>query len=67
MLNVTVQYAYVYVSVLLCKVFVTVGRCMVFIFLFKWKDDDDMEGSLVQDSRLDNIFFAKQVSLLYVF
>jgi len=37
------------------------------IFLFKWKDDDDMEGSLVQDSRLDNIFFAKQVSLLYVF
>jgi len=29
MLNVTVQYAYVYVSVLLCKVFVTVGRCMV--------------------------------------
>lgn len=31
------------------------------IFLFKWKDDDDMEGSVVRDSRLDNIFFAKQV------
>jgi len=32
------------------------------IFLFKWKDDDDMEGSVVRDSRLDNIFFAKQVN-----
>ena len=32
------------------------------IFLFKWKDDDDMEGSVVQDSRLDTIFFAKQVN-----
>lgn len=31
------------------------------IFLFKWKADDDVEGSVVQDSRLDNIFFAKQV------
>ena len=33
------------------------------IFLFKWKDDDDMEGSVVQDSRLDSIFFAKQVNI----
>jgi len=32
------------------------------IFLFKWKPDDDAsDGSVVKDSRLDNIFFAKQV------
>lgn len=31
------------------------------IFLFKWKADDDVHGSIVQDSRLENIFFAKQV------
>jgi ubiquitin carboxyl-terminal hydrolase L5 len=31
------------------------------IFLFKWKADDDVQGTIVQDSRLDNIFFAKQV------
>jgi ubiquitin carboxyl-terminal hydrolase L5 len=32
------------------------------IFLFKWRPDDNLkDGSLVQDSRLDNIFFAKQV------
>lgn len=31
------------------------------IFLFKWKADDEPQGSLVQDSRLDKIFFAKQV------
>lgn len=34
------------------------------IFLFKWKAGDDNHGTLVQDSRLDNIFFAKQVGLL---
>ena len=34
------------------------------IFLFKWKDDDDMEGSVVRDSRLDSIFFAKQVDIV---
>jgi len=34
------------------------------IFLFKWKDDDEMEGSVVQDSRLDSIFFAKQVCFM---
>lgn len=31
------------------------------IFLFKWKADDEPQGSVVQDSRLDHIFFAKQV------
>lgn len=32
------------------------------IFLFKWtKDTADPSGSIVQDSRLDKIFFAKQV------
>ncbi|CAH1785731.1 unnamed protein product [Owenia fusiformis] len=31
------------------------------IFLFKWKPDDTPQGSLVQDSRLEKIFFAKQV------
>ena len=31
------------------------------IFLFKWVNDESSEGSIVQDNRLDNIFFAKQV------
>lgn len=31
------------------------------IFLFKWTKDDDPTGSLVQDSRLEKIFFARQV------
>ncbi|ENN80940.1 ubiquitin carboxyl-terminal hydrolase isozyme L5 [Dendroctonus ponderosae] len=32
------------------------------IFLFKWtKDSSNPSGSIVQDSRLDKIFFAKQV------
>ncbi|XP_074647990.1 ubiquitin carboxyl-terminal hydrolase isozyme L5-like [Tubulanus polymorphus] len=31
------------------------------IFLFKWKQDDETQGSVVRDSRLDKIFFAKQV------
>ncbi|KAL3276173.1 hypothetical protein HHI36_020892, partial [Cryptolaemus montrouzieri] len=31
------------------------------IFLFKWTKDDIPTGSIVQDSRLDKIFFAKQV------
>jgi len=31
------------------------------IFLFKWTKDEEPAGSLVQDSRLDKIFFAKQV------
>ncbi|RZC32381.1 ubiquitin carboxyl-terminal hydrolase isozyme L5 [Asbolus verrucosus] len=31
------------------------------IFLFKWTKDDEPSGSIVQDSRLEKIFFAKQV------
>lgn len=31
------------------------------IFLFKWVQDDEPSGSIVQDSRLEKIFFAKQV------
>ncbi|XP_063244882.1 ubiquitin carboxyl-terminal hydrolase isozyme L5 [Bacillus rossius redtenbacheri] len=31
------------------------------IFLFKWVKDDEPSGSVVQDSRLEKIFFAKQV------
>jgi len=31
------------------------------VFLFKWTQDDDPAGSVVQDSRLDSIFFARQV------
>nr|CAG4635607.1 EOG090X0A33 [Artemia franciscana] len=31
------------------------------VFLFKWVPDDEPTGSVVQDSRLDKIFFAKQV------
>lgn len=31
------------------------------IFLFKWTADEEVVGTIVQDSRLDNIFFAKQV------
>jgi len=31
------------------------------VFLFKWSPDSEPAGSIVQDSRLDSIFFAKQV------
>jgi len=31
------------------------------VFLFKWSPDNDPAGSVVQDSRLDTIFFARQV------
>ncbi|XP_055377801.1 ubiquitin carboxyl-terminal hydrolase isozyme L5 [Condylostylus longicornis] len=31
------------------------------IFLFKWVEDNDQRGSVVKDSRLNKIFFAKQV------
>ncbi|XP_041374468.1 ubiquitin carboxyl-terminal hydrolase isozyme L5-like [Gigantopelta aegis] len=31
------------------------------IFLFKWVPDKEPEGSIVKDSRLEKIFFAKQV------
>lgn len=31
------------------------------IFLFKWVPDDNPEGTVVKDSRADDMFFAKQV------
>lgn len=31
------------------------------IFLFKWAKEDEPSGSIVQDSRLEKIFFANQV------
>nr|SVE73700.1 EOG090X0A33 [Daphnia atkinsoni] len=31
------------------------------IFLFKWVPNEELVGTVVQDSRLDKIFFAKQV------
>jgi len=31
------------------------------IFLFKWRSGEEADGSIVRDSRLDDIFFAKQV------
>ena len=31
------------------------------IFLFKWVKDENPQGSLVKDSRIQEIFFAKQV------
>lgn len=31
------------------------------IFLFKWQQEEQPSGSVVQDNRLDKIFFAKQV------
>ncbi|XP_064088358.1 uncharacterized protein LOC135202825 [Macrobrachium nipponense] len=32
------------------------------IFLFKWQQEDQPSGTVVQDNRLDKIFFAKQGS-----
>lgn len=32
------------------------------IFLFKWVHDENPQGSLVQDARVQDMFFAKQVS-----
>jgi hypothetical protein len=37
------------------------------IFLFKWKMDDEPQGSVVADSRLDKIFFAKQVQIVHIY
>ena len=31
------------------------------IFLFKWRSGEEVDGSIVRDSRLEEIFFAKQV------
>ena len=35
------------------------------IFLFKWVKDENPQGSLVKDSRIQEIFFAKQVILYF--
>ena len=32
------------------------------IFLYKWRAEEPAQGSVVQDSRLEDIFFAKQVT-----
>lgn len=37
------------------------------IFLFKWQPGEEPAGSVVQDSRLDTIFFAKQVRQVQYF
>lgn len=34
------------------------------IFLFKWQPESEPEGTIVQDSRIEKIFFAKQVLIL---
>jgi len=36
------------------------------IFLFKWRSGEEVDGSLVQDNRLDDIFFAKQVKYIFL-
>ena len=41
--------------------FKNLGTVHGLIFLFKWVKDDEPSGSIVADSRLDKIFFAKQV------
>lgn len=37
------------------------------IFLFKYVQDDEPAGSVVRDSRLEKIFFAKQVCFGFIF
>lgn len=37
------------------------------IFLFKWRPGDEPSGSVVNDDRLDSIFFAQQVGSLSIF
>ena len=32
------------------------------IFLYKWRQGEEPRGSIVEDSRLEEIFFSKQVS-----
>lgn len=32
------------------------------IFLFKWVEDEEPDGPIVQDDRLKKIYFAKQVT-----
>ena len=36
------------------------------IFLFKWRSGEEVDGSIVRDSRLDEIFFAKQVRWIFI-
>lgn len=37
------------------------------IFLFKWQPGEEPAGSIVQDSRLDQLFFAKQACYVRTF
>ena len=37
------------------------------IFLFKWVKDENPQGSLVKDSRIQEMFFAKQVLVYFFF
>ena len=37
------------------------------IFLFKWVKDDQPQGTVVKDSRLEEIFFPKQVHTLRLY
>jgi len=41
--------------------FKNLGTVHGLIFLFKWVKDDEPQGSVVQDNRIEKIFFAKQV------
>lgn len=38
-----------------------VADALGFIFLYKWQNEDQPSGEIVLDSRLQTIFFAKQV------
>ena len=44
-----------------CLFLATYSEKFRLIFLFKWTAEEEPSGTIVQDSRLDNIFFAKQV------
>lgn len=37
------------------------------IFLYKWRAEEEPQGSIVKDSRLEEIFFAKQVGHVATF
>ncbi len=41
--------------------FVSIRPIHGLIFLYKWKPGEEPQGSIVQDSRLRDIYFAKQV------
>jgi ubiquitin carboxyl-terminal hydrolase L5 len=40
--------------------------CHGLIFLFKWQQTDTSNDNLVKDSRLDEIFFARQVRIYFI-